>query len=116
MKEDGKGGCNGGMPAGEAVELKALVEYQPGAIVSREIARTKGGTATLFAFEAGQGLSEHTAPFDAIVTVLEGEAEVTVGGKPASPKAGQALLMPANVPHAVRAEVRFKMLLLMLRD
>jgi quercetin dioxygenase-like cupin family protein len=116
MKENGDLGSGGGMPAGEVVELKGLVEYQPGAIVSREIARTKGGTATLFAFDAGQGLSEHTAPFDAIVTVLEGEAGVTVGGKPAMPSAGQAVLMPANVPHAVRAEVRFKMLLLMLRD
>jgi quercetin dioxygenase-like cupin family protein len=116
MKENSDGGCANGMPAGEAVDLKGLVDYQSGAIVSREIARTKGGTATLFAFDAGQGLSEHTAPFDAIITVLEGEAEVTVGGKPAKPGAGQAVLMPGNVPHAVRAEIRFKMLLLMLRD
>jgi len=112
-KEDGR---PGGMPAGEAVGLAGLVEYQPGAIVSREIARTKGGTVTLFAFDAGQGLSEHTAPFDAIVNVIEGEAEITVGGKPARPIAGQAVLMPANVPHAVQAKVRFKMMLLMLRD
>ena len=104
------------MPAGEAVGLAGLVAYQPGAIVSREIARTKGGTVTLFAFDAGQGLSEHTAPFDAILIVLEGEAEVTVGGKPAKPGAGQVVRMPANVPHAVQARIRFKMLLLMLRD
>jgi len=106
----------GGIPAGRAIGLAGLVEYQPGAIVSREIARTKGGTVTLFAFDAGQGLSEHTAPFDAIVNVVEGEAEITVGGKPASPIAGQVVLMPANVPHAVQAKVRFKMMLLMLRD
>lgn len=116
MQDNHTGGNAGRMPSGQAVELKGLVEYQPGAIVSREIAKTKGGTATLFAFDAGQGLSEHTAPFDAIVTVLEGTAEVSVGGKPTGPSAGQAVLMPANVPHAVRAVERFKMLLLMLRD
>jgi len=116
MQDNRHEGSAGKMPSGQAVELKGLVEFQPGAIVSREIARTKGGTATLFAFDAGQGLSEHTAPFDAIVTVLEGEAEVSVGGKPTRPSAGQAVLMPANVPHAVRAIERFKMLLLMLRD
>ncbi|MCK9459825.1 MAG: cupin domain-containing protein [Proteobacteria bacterium] len=104
------------MPSGQAVELKGLVEYQSGAIVSREIAKTKGGTATLFAFDAGQGLSEHTAPFDAIITVLEGEAEVAVGGAPTRPVAGQAVLMPANIPHAVHALGRFKMLIIMLRD
>jgi len=116
MQDNHTGGNAGRMPSGQAVELKGLVEYQPGAIVSREIAKTKGGTATLFAFDAGQGLSEHTAPFDAIITVLEGEAEATVGGAPTRPAAGQAVLMPANIPHAVRALGRFKMLIIMLRD
>ena len=105
-----------GMPAAEAVDLGSLVAYQEGTIVSRTLAKRNGGTVTLFAFEAGQALSEHTTPFDAIVQVLDGDAELTIGGTKVSPRAGQAVLMPANVPHAVFAVRRFKMLLTMLRS
>jgi len=104
------------MPAAEAVDFRDLVAYQPGAIVSRTLANKKGGTVTLFAFDAGQGLSEHTTPFDAIVDVLDGDAEIAIGGKRITAGAGRAVLMPANVPHAVFARTRFKMLLVMVRD
>ena len=96
--------------------LAGLVEYGEGAIVSRVIGKNSAGTLTLFAFEAGQGLSEHTAPFDAYVLVLEGAVDLTIGGKPVSAAAGEMVLMPAHVPHAVRAVERFKMLLTMLRS
>jgi quercetin dioxygenase-like cupin family protein len=92
-----------------------LVQYQPGSIVSREILKRPTGTVTLFAFAEGQGLSEHTAPFDALVQVLDGEAHVTIGGAAMSVPAGQAVLMPANVPHALHARQRFKMMLTMIR-
>jgi len=105
-----------GMPEAEVVDLGSLVAYQEGAIVSRTLAKRSGGTVTLFAFEAGQALSEHTAPFDAIVQVLDGDAELTIGGKKVSLRMGQAVLMPANVPHAVFAARRFKMLLTMVRE
>jgi quercetin dioxygenase-like cupin family protein len=93
----------------------ALIEYQPGAVVSREVLRKKTGTVTLFAFDAGQGLSEHTAPFDALVHVLDGEAEVAIDGKPQRVTAGQFIVMPANIPHALQAVQRFKMMLVMVR-
>jgi quercetin dioxygenase-like cupin family protein len=99
----------------KAVRLDAEVDYAPGAIVSRTIAKTKGGTLTLFAFEAGQELSEHTAPFDAFVTVLDGAAELVIGGEIVPAQHGETVLMPANVPHAVRGPGRFKMLLSMVR-
>jgi len=105
-----------GMPEAEAVDLGSLVAYQEGAIVSRTLAKRSGGTVTLFAFEAGQALSEHTTPFDAIVQVLDGDVELTIGGTKVSPLAGQAVLMPANVPHALFAVRRFKMLLTMVRE
>lgn len=92
-----------------------LVEYQPGAVVSRILVKQPTGSVTLFAFDAGQSLSEHTVPHDALVHVLEGEAEVTVAGRPHMVPAGEAILMPAHEPHAVRAASRFKMLLTMLR-
>ncbi len=110
--------CEGGgvnMPSGEAVSLASLVEYAGGSIVSRELVKNDAGSITLFAFDAGQGLSEHTAPFDALVQVLEGEAELSIGGETVAAPAGRAVLMPADVPHAVRAPARFKMLLTMLR-
>ena len=91
------------------------VEYAEGSVVSREILRNNAGTLTLFAFDAGQGLSEHTAPFDATVTILDGEAEITVGGMVHHPKAGEMLIMTAGVPHALQAVKRFKMLLTMIR-
>ena len=91
------------------------VEYADGSVVSREILRNNAGTLTLFAFDAGQGLSEHTAPFDATVTILDGVAVITVGGVVHHPKAGEMLIMPAGVPHALQAVQRFKMLLTMIR-
>jgi quercetin dioxygenase-like cupin family protein len=99
----------------EGHNLAGLVEYAPGAIVSREIVNKGIGTLTVFAFDAGQGLSEHSAPFDAIVQVLDGKSEWTIGGKAASCAAGEIMIMPANVPHGVKATERFKMLLTMIK-
>ena len=112
---ESKGSGGGKLPAAQAVDVAGLVDYAEGAIVSRTLAENKAGTLTLFAFDAGQGLSEHTAPFDAVVHVLDGAAALTIGGKPVAAIAGQAVLMPANVPHALKAAERFKMLLIMLR-
>lgn len=96
--------------------LLQLIEVAPGAVVSRTIAKTKGGTITLFAFDAGEGLSEHAAPFDAFVQVLEGKLTLRIGGKPVLAEAGTITRMPANVPHALHAEVPTRMMLVMLRD
>lgn len=104
------------LPASSAVELASEVAYQSGAIVSRTLIKKGGGTVTLFAFDAGQALSEHTAPFDALVQVLDGAAEVTIAGQAVPLRAGQTVLMPADVPHAVTATERFKMLLVMIKD
>jgi len=106
-----------GKPApAKAFVLADLVEYAEDSIVSRVIAENDAGTLTLFAFDAGQGLSEHSAPFDAIVQVLDGEARVRIGDKSATVGAGQLVIMPANVPHAIPpADKPFKMLLTMLR-
>lgn len=101
-------------PAG-VMRLATLVEVQAGAVVSRTLVKKDKGTVTLFAFDAGQGLSEHTAPFDALVHCLEGEATVVVGGKPHAVKEGEAVLLPAGVPHALLASSRFKMMLTMIR-
>jgi quercetin dioxygenase-like cupin family protein len=98
---------------GKAVDL---VAYQPSAVVSREILKKKTGSVTAFAFDMNQGLSEHTAPFDALVQVLEGSAEISIAGTPHRVGPGELLLMPANLPHALRAVERFKMLLVMIRD
>jgi quercetin dioxygenase-like cupin family protein len=92
-----------------------LIAYQDGSVVSRTIIDKETGTVTLFAFDEGQGLSEHTAPFDALVHILDGEAEVTISGKPFMLKAGETLIMPANEPHALKAMARFKMILTMIR-
>ena len=104
------------LPPAHPVRLAELLDYAPGAVVSRVLARANGGSVTLFSFEAGQELSEHTAPFDALVEVLDGEVELTIGGAPVTARAGESVLMPANVPHAVRARARFKMLLTMVRS
>src|SRR5574340_14120 len=104
-----------GTPTAEVLRLVDSVDYQPGAVVSRQITKTDGGNVTLLAFDAGQELSEHTTPFDALVHVLDGEAEVRIGGKPSILQSGDAIIMPATVPHAVRAVRRFKMLLTMIR-
>lgn len=109
-------GCEGGaLPSSEAIDLADAVQYAAGSIVSRTIAENDAGTLTLFAFDAGQGLSEHSAPFDAIVQILDGEVELTIGGEAIRAVAGQVVVMPANVPHAVKALTQFKMLLTMLR-
>ncbi len=107
---------SGQMTPAKAVALKDLVAYQPGAIVSRTLVDKESGTVTLFAFDAGQRLSEHTAPFDALVTILDGEAGLTIGKKNIPAQAGQSVLMPAKIPHAVNATTRFKMLLIMVRE
>jgi quercetin dioxygenase-like cupin family protein len=93
-----------------------LVQYQEGAIVSRILIKTPAGSVTAFAFAAGQSLSEHTVPFDALVQLLDGEADITIAGRPHHLAAGQVIVMPANQPHAVRAATPFKMLLTMLRS
>lgn len=100
----------------QAARAADLVGYQDGAIVSREILSRGAGTVTIFAFDEGQGLSEHTAPFDALVQLLEGEAEITISGKPFTLGAGDLVLMPANEPHALKASRRFKMILTMIRS
>ncbi len=99
-----------------AVKLNDLVNYQNGSVVSREIVSGKTGTVTLFAFDAGQGLSEHTAPFDALVYLLDGESDITISGKTLHLKEGEMVIMPANEPHALKATKRFKMMLVMIRS
>lgn len=96
--------------------LVDLVDYQKGSVVSRTIINRKAGTATLFAFDEGEGLSEHTASFDALVYVADGEAVVTISGKPVLLKEGELVVMPANRPHALKAVKRFKMMLIMIRS
>jgi quercetin dioxygenase-like cupin family protein len=96
--------------------LEQELAYQPGAIVSRTIAKARGGSVTLFAFDAGQELSEHTAPFDAFVHVLDGSVELTIGSEKVLTRAGETTRMPGGIPHAVRAPERFKMLLVLVRD
>ena len=101
---------------GKVLDLKDLAAYQEGAVASRTIVLKKAGTVTAFAFDAGEGLPEHTAPFDAVVQGLEGEAEITIGGKPLHLAEGQMVIMPARVPHAVKALSRFRMLLTMIHE
>ncbi|MEI8175781.1 MAG: cupin domain-containing protein [Candidatus Omnitrophota bacterium] len=100
---------------GRALDLSKLAEYQPGAVVSREILNKGIGTLTVFAFDAGQGLSEHTAPFDATVYIVDGEASITIDGKAHTVKKGELVIMPAGRPHSLKALERFKMLLIMIR-
>ena len=100
----------------QVLKLKDMVEYQDNSIVSRTVIDKETGTVTLFAFDKGQGLSEHTAPFDAMVYVVEGEVEVKISGKPHYLKEGDMIVMPANEPHALKALSKFKMLLVMIRD
>ncbi len=99
----------------KVVDAAALVNYQSGAVVSRTIIERKTGTVTLFAFDQGQGLSEHTAPFDALVHIIDGEAVIIIGGRSLTLKSGQATILPANQPHELRADTRFKMMLVMIR-
>jgi quercetin dioxygenase-like cupin family protein len=106
---------NAGEYKGRAIDLAAGVEYAAGSVVSKTLLDKKTGTLTLFAFDRGQGLSEHTSPYDATVQILDGAAELTVGGQAHRVIAGQLFVMPAAVPHSVRAVERFKMLLIMIR-
>jgi len=101
---------------GMAVDMAGLISYQENSVVSKTLIDKKAGTITLFAFDSGQGLSEHTAPYDAVVIDLDGEAEITVGGKTVHITPGKMLIMPANVPHAVRATTQFKMMLIMIKQ
>ncbi len=102
-------------PAAQILTIADLIGYQESAVVSRVILKGGAGNVTLFAFDAGQELSEHTAPFDALVHLLDGEAEISISGQPFRLKAGETIIMPANQPHAVRATKQFKMLLTMIR-
>ena len=100
---------------GHVLKLVDLVDYQQGSVVSRTIIDKKEGTVTLFAFDEGQGLSEHTSPFDALVFILDGSAEVSIEGKPHDVNDGEMLIMPANKPHSLKAVKKFKMLLVMVK-
>jgi quercetin dioxygenase-like cupin family protein len=102
--------------AGQILNPKDLIAYQEGSVVSRMIVYKKSGTITLFAFDAGEGLSEHTAPFDAIATIIDGEAEISIEKTQYLLKEGQMIIMPANTPHALHAEKRFKMMLTMIHE
>ena len=99
----------------QTLNTLSLVEFQPVSVLSRQIVKKPVGTVTLFAFDAGEGLSEHTAPFDALVNVLEGEAEISIAGQAHRVKAGESIIMPANEPHALNGITAFKMLLTMIR-
>lgn len=114
MENDKKAGD--GISPAEVVTAANMVRYQDSAIVSRTIVSKNAGTVTLFAFDQGQALSEHSAPFDALVVVLDGAGEITISGKPFKVAQGQALLMPAGEPHSVRAGERFKMMLVMIKS
>jgi quercetin dioxygenase-like cupin family protein len=100
----------------KASNLANLIDYQEGSVVSRTVIDKKTGTITLFAFDQNQGLSEHTAPYDAMVYVLEGEVDITLSGNPLSLKQGEITILPANEPHALTAKTKFKMLLTMIKS
>jgi quercetin dioxygenase-like cupin family protein len=101
---------------GHQVRVDDLLDYQEGSIVSRTLIDKKTGTVTLFAFDEGQGLSEHTAPFDALVHIIDGEADIIISGRAIQVKGGEMVVMPANEPHALKALTRFKMILIMIRQ
>ena len=100
----------------QVAAMSGLVEYQAGSVVSRTLIDKSAGTVTLFSFDKGQGLSEHTAPYDALVYLLDGEAEITISGKPLLVKKEEMIVMPANRPHALKAVSRFKMMLVMIKS
>ena len=102
------------LPAQSVAALADMVEYQAGSVVSRTLMSKPSGSVTLFSFDAGESLSEHTAPFDAMVNILDGEALVTIAGQPHTVRAGETIIMPAGRPHALQAVQRFKMLLIMI--
>jgi quercetin dioxygenase-like cupin family protein len=115
MSEASQERPKGALEPGTPTRLAGLLDYAPGAVVSRTLAKSKAGTLTVFAFDQGEELSEHTAPFDAYVQVLDGRAELIIGGESTLSEAGETVLMPAHVPHAVKAIEPFKMLLIMIR-
>ena len=100
----------------KVINMAGLVDYQKGAVVSRQIINKQAGTVTVFSFDKGEGLSEHTAPFDALVQILDGEAEVTISGKANRLVAGEMIIMPAGQPHSLKALAQFKMALIMIRS
>ncbi len=100
----------------QALTMKDLADYQQNSVVSKEILKKTTGTVTVFAFDQGQGLSEHTAPFDALVMILDGTAEIIIAGKPHQVKEGELIIMPANEPHELKANEQFKMMLVMIRS
>jgi quercetin dioxygenase-like cupin family protein len=102
-------------PTASILDLAGMVQYQEGSVVSRQVTKSEAGNVTLFAFDTGQELSEHTSPYDALVHVLDGEAEIYIDRELYRLAAGQAILMPADHPHALKAAARFKMLLTMIR-
>lgn len=102
-------------PKGKAFNLEHFIDYADGSVVSKTLLKKDTGNITLFAFDRGQGLSEHTAPFDAMVYILDGQAEISIGGQSQTVTAGQMLVMPANIAHALHAGMAFKMLLVMIR-
>ena len=101
---------------GNVTEIKSLIDYQKGSVVSRMVVNKKAGTVTAFAFEAGEGLSEHSAPYDALVIGIEGEAKIPIGGVLHTVREGDMLIMPENVPHAVYPVTRFKMMLVLIHE
>jgi quercetin dioxygenase-like cupin family protein len=103
-------------PSSQVLSVNGLIDYQEGSIVSRVILKSEAGNVTMFAFDKGQELSEHSAPYDALVEILDGEAEIRISGKPFILNGGEAIIMPANDPHAVLAVNKFKMLLTMLKS
>ena len=105
-----------GLSGAKVAKAAELVNYQDGAVVSREIVKRPTGSVTIFAFDEGQGLSEHTTPFDALVQVVEGDAEIMIAGRPHQLQGGEMILMPAGQPHALKALKRFKMILTMIRS
>lgn len=114
--EERRSGKGGSLPPAQVQQLAAAVEVADGAVVSRTLMKTEGGTVTVFAFDGGQSLSEHTAPFDALVQVLEGTLAVTIDGRAHSLAAGDAVLMPADIPHGVNAPSKVKWMLVMLKS
>ncbi len=103
-------------PKAQVLKLDEMVSYQEGSVVSRQLTKAEAGNVTLFAFDAGQELSEHAAPYDALLHILEGEAEIRISGQPYVLIAGEAIILPVSQPHAVKAIQRFKMVLTMIRS
>ena len=113
---DDKTISDGGAMTQKVSNMKDMVAYQDGSVVSKEIIKKSTGTVTIFAFDQDQGLSEHTAPFDALVYLLDGEVEIVIAGEPHQLKAGEMIIMPGGKPHSLKAVTRFKMMLVMIRS